>query len=88
MSEKTGEHGEPPDRNAVERFHLRPPCKHHTEKTSRIIKTIDESAFQTNLLALYAAVEAARAGEAGTGFAFVAGEVTNLAMTTGSRERR
>ncbi|MDF2544456.1 MAG: methyl-accepting chemotaxis sensory transducer [Herbinix sp.] len=46
---------------------------------SRIIKVIDEIAFQTNILALNAAVEAARAGQQGKGFAVVAEEVRNLA---------
>lgn len=79
LSEKTTESSNAGSIKMEEMNKAMQEIKMSSNEIAKIIKVIDEIAFQTNILALNAAVEAARAGDSGAGFAVVAEEVRNLA---------
>ncbi|MGO5052709.1 methyl-accepting chemotaxis protein [Lachnospiraceae bacterium LCP25S3_G4] len=79
LANATGQEVQVSDKKMIELMNAMEDINTKSGEISKIIKSIEDIAFQTNILALNAAVEAARAGEAGAGFAVVADEVRNLA---------
>jgi len=87
LAESTKDHADMGSVSMKEMLHAMDDIEDSSANIAKIIKTIDDIAFQTNILALNAAVEAARAGQYGKGFAVVAEEVRNLAAKSAAASK-